>query len=110
MIVWDDATMKTGVSIVDEQHKMLFQKFNELSDAISGVTAGETAGELLDFLQFYATWHFGQEENCMNEHKCPVAAENKHSGPSVISPVRRSAFDRQIFACGQLCPAGKSNV
>jgi hemerythrin len=77
MIVWDNATMKTGVSIIDEQHKMLFQKFNEFSEAISGVTAGDTAGELLDFLQFYATWHFGQEENCMNEHKCPIAAENK---------------------------------
>jgi len=79
MIIWDDS-MSTGVPIIDAQHKMLFQKFNEFSDAISsGITSGEAAGELLDFLQFYATWHFGQEEKCMNEYKCPVAAENKQA-------------------------------
>lgn len=77
MIVWDDATMKTGVQLIDAQHKMLFQKFNDLSEALSSVTAGDATGELLDFLQFYATWHFGQEEDCMNKYKCPVAAENK---------------------------------
>ncbi len=76
MITWDDS-MSTGVQIIDAQHKMLFQKFNEFSEAISGITSREAAGELLDFLQFYATWHFGQEENCMNKYKCPAAAENK---------------------------------
>jgi hemerythrin len=77
MIIWDEATMSTGVEMVDTQHKMLFQKFNEFSEAITGSMARQTAGEVLDFLQFYANWHFGQEENCMNEHRCPVAAENK---------------------------------
>jgi hemerythrin len=58
---------------------MLFQKFNEFSEAISGTTYLQAAGDILDFLQFYATWHFKQEENCMNEYKCPVAAENKQA-------------------------------
>lgn len=84
MIIWDDA-MSTGVAIIDAQHKMLFQKFNEFSEAIAGTTSREAAGELLDFLQFYATWHFGQEENCMNEYKCPVAAENKQAHAEFIS-------------------------
>lgn len=78
MIIWDDS-LSTGIAIIDEQHKMLFQKFNEFSEVISGMTARETAGEILDFLQFYVTWHFGQEEKCMNEYKCPIAAANKQA-------------------------------
>ena len=85
MIVWDEATMKTGIVIIDLQHKMLFQKFNELTRVLSEVDAERTAGELLDFLQFYATWHFEREENCMNEYKCPVAAENKQAHAEFLS-------------------------
>jgi len=78
MITWDDS-MSIGVARIDAQHKMLFQKFNELSEAIAGPRSKEVAGDLLDFLQFYATWHFGQEENCMNEYNCPAAAQNKQA-------------------------------
>jgi len=81
MIHWDDDTMSTGVALIDEQHKMLFEKFNELSERISegGASSREAAGEILDFLQFYTSWHFGQEENCMNQYKCPVASQNKRA-------------------------------
>jgi len=43
---------------------------------------GQLAREILDFLQFYAKWHFGQEEDCMNKYKCPIADQNKkaHAG------------------------------
>jgi hemerythrin len=58
---------------------MLFQKFNEFSEAISGEGAQDAAAEILDFLQFYATWHFGREEKCMDEYKCPVAKQNKQA-------------------------------
>ena len=85
MITWDDS-MSTGVSLIDAQHKMLFQKFNEFSDAISvsRSKSREAACELLDFLQFYAKWHFGQEENCMDQYKCPVAAQNKQAHAEFI--------------------------
>ena len=76
MIIWDDS-MSTGLAIIDEQHKMLFQKCNEFSAVISEITARETAGEILDFLQFYVTWHFGEEEKSMESYQCPLADENK---------------------------------
>ncbi len=78
MITWDES-MSTGVALIDAQHKMLFQKFNEFSEAIAGEMSQEAAAEILDFLQFYATWHFGREEQCMNEYHCPVAAQNKQA-------------------------------
>jgi hemerythrin len=87
MITWDDS-MSTGVLRIDTQHKMLFQKFNEFSEAISEsiseAKSREAAAEILDFLQFYATWHFGQEEDCMNEYKCPIAAKNKQAHAELV--------------------------
>ncbi len=74
---WDES-MSTGVSKLDKQHQMLIQKFNEFTDLLDDSTMmRENAEEVLDFLQFYATWHFKQEEACMDEYKCPVAIENK---------------------------------
>ena len=35
MITWDADTMSTGIPMIDAQHKMLFQKFNEFSATFS---------------------------------------------------------------------------
>jgi hemerythrin len=77
MIIWDESTMGTGVPELDAQHQKLFEKFNEFSEAMAGKKSLEAAGDMLDFLQFYAKWHFGQEEDCMNKYKCPIADQNK---------------------------------
>jgi hemerythrin len=87
MITWDES-MSTSVALIDAQHKMLFQKFNEFSEAISGTSSREAAAEMLDFLQFYATWHFGREEKCMAEYHCLVAAQNKQAHAEFLSTFR----------------------
>jgi len=88
MITWDES-MSTGIPLLDAQHKMLFQKFNEFSAAISGkAIAQDAAAEILDFLQFYASWHFGREENCMDEYKCPVAAHNKQAHAEFLAKTK----------------------
>jgi hemerythrin len=89
MIIWDEETMGTGLPIIDAQHKKLFKEFNEFSEAVAKKKTREAAGELLDFLQFYVTWHFGQEENCMNEYKCPVAAQNKQAHAEFVKKFSR---------------------
>jgi hemerythrin len=78
MIVWDE-TMSTGEEIIDNQHKMLFQKFNEFDEAAAGSHTREAAGDILDFLQFYIFWHFSEEEKLMAEKQCPAAQENKEA-------------------------------
>jgi hemerythrin len=89
MIIWDEDTMSTGIPMIDAQHKKLFKEFNEFSEAISQKKTKEVAGELLDFLQFYAVWHFGQEERCMNEYKCPAAAQNKQAHDEFVGKFSR---------------------
>jgi hemerythrin len=80
MIVWEE-TMSTGIPLLDIQHKTLFERFNEFSLSIAGDShvSREAASDVLDFLQFYADWHFSQEEKQMDQHNCSSAAENKRA-------------------------------
>jgi hemerythrin len=74
---WDES-MSTGISRLDAQHRTLIEKFNEFTNIIdSHGDIREAAEEALDFLQFYAAWHFRHEEECMEKYDCPVAANNK---------------------------------
>lgn len=76
---WDES-MSTGVPRLDKQHQMLIQKFNEFTEILDNATASrEAAEDALDFLQFYASWHFKHEEDCMEQYHCPVAAANKQA-------------------------------
>lgn len=78
MFEWNTA-MTTGVLDIDEQHRELIDKFNELVDAeASGVDRGKV-GSILDFLQHYAEWHFNTEEQIMDQYKCHIAEENKRA-------------------------------
>ncbi len=83
MITWDE-TMATGVPNIDAQHKELIQKFNEFSEASSNASGRKMAGEVLDFLQFYAAWHFEREEKLMEQYNCPAAEKNKKAHAEFI--------------------------
>jgi hemerythrin len=77
MITWDDS-MTTGLSNLDAQHREIIGKLNELSEALAGgQDRARVAGEILDFLQFYAAWHFEREEALMEQYQCPIAETNK---------------------------------
>jgi hemerythrin len=96
MIIWDENTMSTGIPEIDAQHKKLFEKFNEFSEAIASKKSMEAAGNILDFLQFYTTWHFGQEEDCMNKYKCPIADQNKKAHAEFLKKFGRFYTEWQI--------------
>lgn len=69
-IEWDDS-LSVGVDLIDEQHKMLIQRLNDLSSAIE-MTQGEGGiVQTLDFLIEYADFHFSAEEKCMAEYDYP---------------------------------------
>jgi hemerythrin len=69
--------MSTGIELIDQQHKLLFEKFNDFSETVHRVDSRLAAGEILDFLQFYAVWHFEQEEKEMEKYHCSYAEINK---------------------------------
>ena len=79
MIEWHEK-METGVPSIDAQHRKILEEFNKFSAILSSKSSrGEKmqkAGEVLDFLRFYAVWHFEKEEDCFHEHDCPGAQAN----------------------------------
>ncbi len=78
MITWDNS-MATGVPEIDAQHRELLEKMNEFVAALEHGKGRAETGEMLDFLQFYAQWHFQREETCMEQNQCPVATFNKQA-------------------------------
>jgi len=75
-LVWDDA-LTTGDTEIDAQHKFLIDKFNELGDAIQDGPGIDSINKILGVLRYYADWHFGREEDCMESYHCPAAKTNK---------------------------------
>ncbi len=65
-IEWNDS-LTIGIDVIDDQHKMLIQRLNELSAAVE-MMRGET--EIMRTIQFmieYTDFHFSSEEEHMAE-------------------------------------------
>ena len=69
-IEWD-SSLSVGVELIDEQHKMLIQRLNDLSKAIEMVQGEGSVVQTLDFLIEYTDFHFSAEEKCMAEQDYP---------------------------------------
>ena len=63
--------LSVGVSQIDEQHKLWFEKANELFEAGKEQRAKDYIKTLLDFLDEYTKQHFRDEEAYMKEIRYP---------------------------------------
>ncbi len=72
----------TGVRRIDEHHRMIFKTAEDFRTALDAGEGENTYMLLLDFLDLYVRGHFGYEERCMDEYRCPAAKRNQqaHSG------------------------------
>jgi len=77
LIEWQAGPMATGFESIDEQHRELIDRINELHDACVAGTAREELLKMLAFLGNYADSHFKHEEGLMDKHRCPVSRQNK---------------------------------
>lgn len=57
--------LSVGVGVVDEQHKIWFEKAEQLFDAGKKGQAKDYIGQMLDFLDDYTRKHFKDEEKYM---------------------------------------------
>ncbi|RPI33192.1 MAG: hemerythrin [Nitrospiraceae bacterium] len=57
-----------GVEEIDRQHKELFERINDLDSAMKQGKAKEEVVRLIEFLDEYATMHFGTEEKYMTDY------------------------------------------
>jgi len=69
-VQWRDE-LATGVSLIDGQHKELFDKVNKLYDACSQGKGKEEVQNVIKFLGDYVVEHFGAEEKIQKKYSYP---------------------------------------
>ncbi|MFN8413562.1 MAG: hemerythrin family protein [Anaerolineales bacterium] len=87
-LAWDNA-LTTGDTELDAQHKYFINIFNELGDTITNELGADEIERMLGMMKFYAGWHFGREEDCMEKYHCPVAEKNKSAHVVFIEKINK---------------------
>ena len=77
MIKWSE-TYATGMVLIDEQHKKLFEYLNDLENEVTESTINDIVlSGAFDFFENYIKTHFDYEEGCMYRYQCPIADTNQ---------------------------------
>src|SRR5512141_352194 len=94
-ILWDES-MSTGVERLDSQHKQLIAWLNDLLVAMSEGRGRAEIDGLLRQLGGYAALHFGNEEECFEQWRCPMAAQNAAAHKEFIATFQnlRDEYDQ----------------
>ena len=85
--------LSVGISMIDDQHKMWFEKAEALFEAGKNNRAKEYVGELLDFLDDYTKKHFSDEEKYMMSIHYPGCAEQKQAHTAFIAQLEKLRND-----------------
>lgn len=85
--------LSVGVNLIDDQHKILFEKAEKLFEAGKNNQAKEYIGELLEFLDSYTKKHFADEENYMLSIKYPGYDEQKKAHTTFIAQLAKLRND-----------------
>lgn len=72
MFTWDPA-LETGVTEIDEQHRLLFRRADAVLDAVAAGQGAQEVRRTLQFLADYAALHFETEERYMRAAGFPDA-------------------------------------
>lgn len=91
-IKWDDS-LSVGIDLIDEQHKMLIQKIQDLSEAVSAARGLEKILQTLEFMIDYTEFHFGTEEKHMTELGYPGTEEHKQRHKEFVSTLNHMVED-----------------
>ena len=78
-IVWNES-LSVGVDLINEQHKMLIERINNLSNAVVKYLGHTKIIETLLFMTEYTDFHFSTEEKYMRELDYPAMVNhlNQH--------------------------------
>ncbi len=77
-VQWN-SSMETGIGVVDDQHRELFRRIDELLDAMRSGKGRGVVGELLAFLGRYADEHFRTEEGIWSRAGLPDLDQHRRA-------------------------------
>ncbi|TFG27625.1 bacteriohemerythrin [Candidatus Thorarchaeota archaeon] len=75
-IEWDES-LSVGIDLIDNQHKMLIEKTNAISEAVEMKRGLEKILQTLSFMIEYTEFHFSAEEKVMMENDYPMLEDHK---------------------------------
>ena len=75
-VAWDKR-LSIGIALIDEQHKSLIKKLNDVSSAIENGLGQREIAKTLEFLSEYAEFHFSAEEKAMKDNDYPGLERQK---------------------------------
>ena len=75
---WSDR-YATGIERLDEQHRRIFAVAEDFRLALEEGKGEKTYVVVLDFLTGYIRAHFGFEDRCMVQYRCPAAEKNREA-------------------------------
>jgi hemerythrin len=87
-IEWNDG-LSTGIELVDEQHKMLLEKLNDISNAIENQQGTDVIIKTLDFMMDYTDFHFKAEEKEMTENNYPRLDYHKRMHKEFVDTLQK---------------------
>ncbi len=94
---WSDE-YAVGIQFIDKQHKAIFRWSEDFRAVLDQGLGHEVYAENLYALMHYVSNHFGFEEQCMNEYRCPVAQRNKAAHEGLVETL--SEFQQRYDASG----------
>lgn len=86
IIVWNE-TYRTGIDVIDAQHRQLFDAINGLHDAMASGKGRAHVTKTLSFLADYTVKHFTAEESLMKAHGYTGYAEHKKIHDLLVAQV-----------------------
>ena len=84
LIAWSEK-LAVGVEIIDQQHQKLVQLINGLHAHMVAGDANEIMCKVLDRVIEYTGFHFGTEEQLMQEYDYPESATHKHQHGELVN-------------------------
>lgn len=72
------------ISLMDDEHKRLFDLINDLNDAMLDGQSGSKISDILDSLIDYTTYHFGHEEEMLRKISYPHIKEQELSHKAFV--------------------------
>ena len=91
---WDDS-LSIGVRLIDEQHRALIQKLDDVSEATKANVGESEIVKALVFLADYARFHFSSEEEYMTETGYSGLAEQQQMHGKFMETLKNLEDDFQ---------------
>lgn len=80
---------ETGIVVLDNEHKALVEKINDLFEAVRDKRGSELYADVVAMLETYVVEHFAHEEKLMKEYGFPGLADHEQAHQVLVGAVRQ---------------------